>query len=429
MTNQFPQAHCDSYYSASANNSADYPQLEGSQSCDVCIVGAGFTGISTALHLSERGYKVIVVEANRVGWGASGRNGGQLIGGISGETLLHKQQNKDMSDLFWDMHWAGNEIVKSRVEKYNIDCDLKMGYIDVASRPRHMRGLEEGYEMLQKKQFPYETRMVSHSEISAELGTDHYLGGLVNMANGHLHPLNLCLGEATATVEQGTQIFEQSPVTSIQHGKRAKVITADGQVECDFAIVAGNAYHMLEQKQLGGVVFPAGSYIIATEPLSEEQIAEIVPADLAVCEMNYVLNYYRLSADKRMLFGGRCNYSGRDPVSIQKTMLPRMLEIYPQLKNVKIDYEWGGKIGIVINRIPHLGRIGSNVFYAQGYSGHGVNVTHLMGELLAEVVTGTSERFDIFEKVKHHRIPGSQLLGNNLIALGMIYFRLLDLRP
>ncbi|NKB36432.1 MAG: FAD-dependent oxidoreductase [Gammaproteobacteria bacterium] len=429
MNTQFPQPHTGSYYAATANSKEEYPVLEGAEDCDVCIVGGGFTGISSALELTERGYKVVVVEANRVSWGASGRNGGQLIGGISGESKLHKAQGKDMSDLFWDMHWAGNEIVKSRVEKYKIDCDLKSGYIDVATRPRHIRELEEYCEELQKKQFPFETRMVTKEACVNELGTDHYLGGMVNMANGHLHPLNLCQGEATAAVEQGAKIFEQSPVIRIEHGNRPKVFTDKGYVESNFVILAGNAYHMLEKRYTGGVVFPAGSYIIATEPLSEELQKEIVPADMAVCEMNHVLNYYRLSADKRMLFGGRCNYSGRDPASIKDSMLPRMLEIYPQLKGLKIDYEWGGKIGIVINRVPHLGQISNNIYFAQGYSGHGVNVTHLVGQILADAISGTSERFDIFAKVKHHRIPGGRVVGNNLVALGMLYFRMLDLLP
>lgn len=427
MTVQTPQAHCNSYYAASANNFPDHSHLEGVHSCDVCIIGGGFTGISSALQLSERGYKVMVVEANQVGWGASGRNGGQLIGGISGAERLQKFQDKDVSHLVEQMRWAGNDIVRQTVKKYNIDCDLKSGYVDVAIKARHIRAFEKEYENLKKNNFPHEVRLVAQEEMRGLLGTDAYIGGLINMASGHLHPLNLCLGEAAAAVEQGTQIFERSPVTRIEHGKKTKVHTAKGHVESDFVIIAGNAYHCLEQKHLGGIVFPAGSFIIATEPLSEELAREINPLDLAVCDPNYVLDYFRLSADRRMLFGGRCNYSGREPLSIKKTMLPRMIKIYPQLKDINIDYEWGGKIGIVINRIPHFGRLGNNVFFAQGYSGHGVNVTHLTGQILAEVVAGTSERFDMFEKVKHFRIPGGQLIGNNLVALGMIYFRLMDL--
>jgi glycine/D-amino acid oxidase-like deaminating enzyme len=266
-------------------------------------------------------------------------------------------------------------------------------------------------------------------QIREAIGTRAYRGGLLNMGSGHLHPLKLCLGEARAAVAEGAQIFERSAVTRIEHGARPKVHTDKGQVESDFVILAGGAYHALEEENIGGIVFPAGSFIIATEQLPEELLGEINPMCLAVCDPNYVLDYFRTSADGRMLFGGRCNYSGREPRSIRKTMQPRMVKIYPQLKDVRIEYEWGGKIGIVINRIPYMGRIGKNVFFSQGYCGHGVNVTHLAGQLLAEVVAGTSERFDIFERVKHYRLPGARWIGNNLVALGMVYFRMLDMRP
>ena len=424
---EFPQPHCNSYYAATASKSPDYPQLRGASSCDVCIIGAGFTGISAALDLAERGYKVIVLEANRVSWGASGRNGGQLIGGISGEERLRKSQDGDISDLLWKMRWAGHEIIRQRVEKYAIDCDLKSGYMDVAIKARHWHDLLEQYESLQRPDFPYETRLVPKQEITDVIGTEAYIGGLINMADGHLHPLNLCLGEAAAAVQQGAVIHEQSPVVRIEHGSKPRVHTESGSVSCDFVVLAGNAYHRLEARRLSGFVFPAGSFIIATEPLDDEQVNEINPLDLAVCDPNHVLDYFRLSADKRLLFGGRCNYSGREPDSIRKSILPRMLKIFPQLKGVRIDYEWGGKIGIVINRVPHIGRLDDNIFYSQGYSGHGVNVTHLAGQVVADAIAGTYERFDVFEKVKHLRIPGGQWVGNQLLALGMIYFRLLDL--
>jgi glycine/D-amino acid oxidase-like deaminating enzyme len=428
MTTAFPQAHTASYYAASINDTTVYPQLKGAHSCDVCIVGGGFTGVSAAVELAERGYKVSIVEANRISWGASGRNGGQLIGGVNGEHKLQKFQNRDISDLVWQMHWEGNEIVRNRVAKYNIDCDLKFGYIAVANKPRHQKELEEDYNYLQKKNFPHDIRLISREEMREVVGTDTYSSGMINTANGHLHPLNLCLGEASAAVSQGAVIYEKSPVTRIEHGNKPKVHTNQGYVECDFVILAGNAYHTLERKKLNGILFPAGSYIIATEPLGDDIANEINPQDLAVCDMNEVCDYFRLSADKRLLYGGRCNYSGRDPASIKKYMLPRMLKIYPQLKHTKIEYEWGGKIGIIINRIPHLGRIDKNIFYSQGYSGHGVNVTHITGRILAEAISGTYEKFDLFEKVRHHRIPGSRWFGNQMIALGMMYYRLMDLR-
>jgi glycine/D-amino acid oxidase-like deaminating enzyme len=250
---------------------------------------------------------------------------------------------------------------------------------------------------------------------------------MLDRRNGHLHPLNLCIGEARAAAGLGVKIFEQSPVVNIQHGKRPRVLTASGQVEANTVVLAGNAYHALERRHLSGLTFPAGSYIIATEPLSPEMIQSINPLDLAVCDLNNVVDYFRLSADGRMLFGGRCNYSGREPRSIQAAMLPRMLKIYPQLKGVRIDYEWGGKIGVVVNRIPLLGRIGGNVYYCQGYSGHGINATHVAGEIMADAITGTLERFDLFANSRHMRIPLGQWFGNQSVALGMLYYRLKDI--
>lgn len=422
-----PQEHTNSYYAATVNEHTDYPALQGDHQTDICIVGGGFTGISTALTLAERGYSVIVIEANRVGWGASGRNGGQLICGISGEHKLAKMFGERVTDILWDMHWRGHHIIHERVEKYAIDCDLKSGYIGVAHKPRHMRELEEDFANAQRRNVPYEYRLTDRDETRQITGTDAYIGGLINMGNGHLHPLNLCIGEARAATSLGTRIFEQSPVTNIEHGARPRVRTAHGCVEADAVVLAGNAYHTLERRHLSGLTFPAGSYIIATEPLSEDVRRKINPLDLAICDMNKVLDYFRLSADGRLLFGGRCNYSGREPASISRTMIPRMLKIYPQLKDVRIDYEWGGKIGIVINRIPLLGRIDRNIFYAQGYSGHGVNATHIAGEVIADAIGGTMERLDMFERVKHIRIPLGQWFGNQMVALGMIYYRMRDM--
>jgi glycine/D-amino acid oxidase-like deaminating enzyme len=419
--------HTGSYYAATVNDRTSYPELLGAHSADICVVGAGFTGIATALTLAERGYSVTVVEANRVGWGASGRNGGQLIGGISGEERLKKYYGASFADTLWEISWRGNDLVRERVDKHSIDCDLKPGYIDVAIKPRHMDELRAHYDELVARNFPYDYRMLSREETCEVVGTDAYIGGLVNMGSGHLHPLNLCVGEARVAAGLGVQIYEQSPVMHIEHGNKPLVVTATGHVEADAVVLAGNAYHALERRHLSGLTFPAGSYIIATEPLAPDVVAKINPLDLAVSDMNNVLDYFRMSADGRLLFGGRCNYSGREPRSIKAAMVPRMLKIYPQLQNTRIDYEWGGKIGIVVNRIPALGRINGNVYYCQGYSGHGVNATHLMGEIMADAVTGTMEKFDLFAEIDHFRIPLGQWFGNQIIALGMLYYRLKDI--
>ena len=416
------QPHTGSYYAATANEVTDYAPLQGDQHADVCVIGAGFTGIATALTLAERGYRVRVVEANKVGWGASGRNGGQMIGGIAGEKHLRKACD---DDTLWQMRWRGHDIIAERVAKHSIDCDLKYGYVDVAIKPRHLREFEEDLEQLEKHGFEHEYRMLDREETRATIGTDAYLGALLNMRNGHLHPLNLCLGEARAAAELGATIHEGSEVLHIEHGARPKVITAEGSVTADSVVIAGNAYHLVERR-LRGIMFPVNSFIIATEPLTDEQVASVNPRDLAICDPNFVLEYYRLSADKRMLFGGRFNYFGDDPAYIRERHRKKLSRLYPELADVRIDYAWGGTIGVPLNRVPQLGRIESNVFYCQGYSGHGVNVTHLAGRIMADAVGGTLEQFDLFADVKQTVVPGAHTFRKPMVTLGMWYYQIKD---
>jgi len=420
-----PEAHTGSYYAATANEITGFAPLYGAQNADVCVIGAGFTGIATALHLAERGYNVHVVEANRVGWGASGRNGGQLIGGIAGEKRIAKNLGKDQEEIFGKLRWAGHDIIRDHVQKYDIQCDLKFGYLDVAIKKRHLRDIRYDYDRLRSADFPYEVRVLNREEIREIIGTDVYIGALLNMANGHLHPLNLCIGEANAAVSLGATIYEQSPVLEIEKGKRPKVVTMNGSVSADAVVIAGNAYHTLEKK-LRGIMFPVNSFIIATEPLSEALVARINPKDLAVCDPNFVLEYFRLSADKRLLFGGRFNYFGDDPEYIKKRHRRKMARIYPQLADIGIDYAWGGAIGVPVNRVPQLGRVSGNVFYCQGYSGHGVNVTHLAGQIMADAVAGTFEKFDLFANVKPLVIPGAYRFSKPMVTLGMMYYRVKD---
>jgi glycine/D-amino acid oxidase-like deaminating enzyme len=419
------QEHTGSYYAATVNEVTDYASLHGAQTADVCVIGAGFTGISTALHLAERGYNVHVVEASRVGWGASGRNGGQIIGGISGEKKIAGYLGQDGERIMWEMRWAGHDIIRERVNTYGIDCDLKWGYLDVAIKQRHLRAQHDELETLEKYNFPHQYKMLSREETVCAIGTEAYLGALLNMGNGHLHPLNLCIGQAQAAVSRGATIFERSPVLRIKHGAKPSVITAQGSVTADFVVIAGNAYHFIERK-LRGNMFPVNSFIIATEPLPEELVNSINPDDLAVCDPNFVLEYFRLTADKRLLFGARCNYSGSDPGVIKRTLVPKILRIYPQLARTRIDYAWGGTIGVPINRVPQLGRISSNVFYSQGYSGHGVNVTHLAGQIMADTLAGTLERFDVFAKIKPIVVPGAHMFRNQMVALAMLYYQIKD---
>ncbi len=420
-----PQQHTASYYAATVNEVTDYAPLCGDQHADVCVIGAGFTGVSTALHLAERGYKVHLLEANRVGWGAAGRNGGELIGGIAGSAQIAKHLGAGRESFLWDMCWAGHDIIRERIQTYNIDCDLKWGYMDVAIRPRHVRDQQAEWEELQNHNFPYETRMLSGQETADLIGTDVYIGALMNMGNGHLHPLNLCIGEARAAVSLGTTICEQSPVLSIEQGDKPRVITAGGAVTADMVVLAGNAYHFIEPRPRG-TMFPVNSFVITTEPLSQEQVAAINPKDLAVCDPNFVLEYFRLTADKRLLFGGRCNYFGDDPAVIRKMLIPKMTRIYPLLANTKIEYAWTGRIGVTLKRVPLMGKLSSNVFYSQGYSGHGVNVTHLAGQIMADAVAGTFERFDVFAEIEPVIVPGAHRFIKPMVALGMLYYQIKD---
>jgi len=423
MTN--PQAHTGSYYAATVNQETAYPTLRGDQSADVCIIGAGFTGISTALHLAERGYKVCVVEANRVGWGASGRNGGQIISGIAGEACIAKHYGRDVEELFGELRWAGHDIIRERVQKYDIQCDLKWGYLDVAIKQRHMRDIEYDYDRLKAADFPHEVRILSADETQDLIGTDVYIGALLNRGNGHLHPLNLCIGEADAAASLGANIYEQSPVIDIHKGGRPKVVTEHGSVSADAVVLAGNAYHHLDPK-LRGIMFPVNSFIVATEPLSDDVVQSINREDLAVCDPNFVLEYFRLSADKRLLFGGRFNYFGDDPEYIRKRHRQKMARVYPQLANVGIDYAWGGTIGVPVNRVPLLGRLAQGVYYCQGYSGHGVNVTHLAGRIMADAIAGSVEQFDLFANVKPFIVPGAAMFTKPMVTLGMMYYQIKD---
>ena len=423
--------HTASYYAASSLPQPDHPVLQGEHVADVCVVGGGFSGLNTALELAERGMSVIVLEAHKIGWGASGRNGGQLIRGVGhGLEQFEGIIGKDGVRQMKLMGLEAVEIVRQRVERYNIACDLTWGYCDLANKPRDLEGFAEEAEELRGLGYRHETRLLQANEVRSVVGSDRYVGGLVDMGSGHLHPLNLALGEAAVAAQLGVKLFENSAVTRIDYGPEVRVHTAQGSVRARSLVLGCNAYLKDLNPQLSGKVLPAGSYIIATEPLSEAQAHALLPQNMAVCDQRVALDYYRLSADRRLLFGGACHYSGRDPQDIGAYMRPKMLDVFPHLADVKIDYQWGGMIGIGANRLPQIGRLPDqpNVYFAQAYSGHGVNATHLAGKLLAEAISGQqSHGFDLFAKVPHITFPGGKYLRSPLLALGMLWHRLKEL--
>ena len=426
--NTHTNTHPESWYAATINNDTAYPELTEHITVDVCVIGGGFSGVNTALELVERGYSVALLEAFKVGWGASGRNGGQLIRGIGhGLDQFKSKIGQEGIDAIDRMGWEAVEIVKKRVAKYNIDCDLTWGYCDLANTSQHMKDLEAEYKHLKSMGYPHELEMVAKNDLGKVVGSDAYLGGMIDMGSGHLHPLNLVLGEATAAASLGVQIFENSEVINIQQGKPVVVKTRQGQVTADSLVICGNAYVGDLNKKLGGKILPAGSYIIATEPLSDDMAKKVLPQNMAVCDQKLALDYYRLSRDNRLLFGGLCNYSGRDPVSIAGALKPHLDKVFPDLKDLKIEYEWGGMIGIGANRLPQFGRLQHNIYYAQAYSGHGVNATHMGAKLIAESIHNESDRIHVFEKVSHITFPGGKHLRSPLLAAGMLYARLKEL--
>ena len=430
--NQYTQEHALSYYAASARASTPYPELAGDLIADVCVIGGGFTGVNTAIELAQRGLSVILLEARRIGWGASGRNGGQLIRGI-GHDVEGFARHVGSEGVRY-LHRAGIdsvELVRQRITDNAIECDLRWGFCELANTPAQFDAFKTEQESLAQLGYRHETRLVAPELIRQQVvNAGVYKGGLIDMGSGHLHPLDLVQGEARLAASLGVRIFEQSPVLEIVHGPTVQVRTQSGTVRAGSLVLGCNAHLDELEQQLSGKVLPAGSYIIATEPLSAERAAELIPQNLALCDQKVGLDYYRLSADRRLLFGGACHYSGRDPTDIAAYMRPKMLKVFPQLADVRIDYQWGGKIGITANRFPQVGRLKQhpNVFYAQGYSGHGLNVTHWCAKLLGEAIhAGHSQGMDVFSNVPHMTFPGGPALRSPLLALGMFWYRLREL--
>ncbi|WP_299949796.1 FAD-binding oxidoreductase [uncultured Ruegeria sp.] len=435
MTDLSELEHTNSYYAATQRDKGIFPTFEGTVHTDICIIGGGLTGVATAVELGEYGQDVVLLEGRRIGWGASGRNGGQIIGGY-GEALSidpARTQAHFGAEAVDDLNRMSVEcvdIIRDRVAKYNIQCDLRWGYLDVARNRREMRGIAKMFANYQGASYPHEIRLLDRGELRDYLGTGSYVGGMANTGYGHLHVLDLCKAEARIAESLGARIFEQSLVTSLTRGAKIRIHTGQGTVIADRVVLAGNGY--LSQlapevaPELTRYVLPATSYVIATEPLGEDLARSVMQKNFATCDQRTALDYFRLSADNRMLFGGLCNYSARDPRSITGTMVKRMKSVFPQLSDVMIDYHWGGHMGIGLNRIPQLGLLDENIFYAQAYSGHGVAPTHMSGRILAEALVGDARRLELMAGVAHKPFPGGRMLRHALFATGMAYYKLKD---
>lgn len=423
------QEHIHSYYVASRNQHFTFPELNQALSADVCIIGAGFTGLSSALEFAEKGKSVVVLEGARVGFGASGRNGGQAINGFEegiDEYIAHVGEEK--ARQLWEMSLEAVDMIETRIEKYQIQCDWRKGYVTAALNERRMADLI-AIEQASRERFGYDSMQLwDKAKLQQHLGSELYVGGLYDDRSGHLHPLNYCLGLAKACQALGVQIFEHSPALEIAHQSDSKVVihTAKGSIMAENVVIATNAYiDSLSKKITFGIeksVIPVESFIIATEPLDQATADSLINNGMSVCDNNLLLDYYRLSADNRLLFGSD---SSTNTDMIAK-MRQNMLHVFPQLDSVKIEYGWGGPVAMTLNSTPHFGRVKPNIYFAQGYSGHGVALTGLAGRLIAEAICGDDQRLRLFESLKVPKLYGGKWLKKAALKIGIPYYRFLD---
>jgi len=424
------QLNQKSYYEASVLREPLGDPLRGEVAADVLVVGAGFAGLSSAIELAQRGYKVVVLEADRVCSGASGRNGGQaIVGYASGQEPFEKQLGPAVARQAWDMSLEAIDLIDARIAEFQIDCDRVNGYLYVADSGRKARALEADMKSMERD-YGLACDFATGTDVQRHIQSPLYCAAAYEKKSGHLHPLKFGLGLARAARSLGVQIFEKSPVTALQRGAMLCATTPSGRVTAKFGVLAGNCmlgeYGPEVAKEITPRIMPVGTYIIGTAPLGSELRARLIPSNAAVCDNNFVLDYFRFSADHRMLFGGRVSYSARTPAGLQNIMARRMREVFPALADTPVDYVWGGFVDISMNRAPDFGRLGDNLYYLQGFSGHGVALTGLAGKVVAQAVAGQAERFDVFSRLQHRKFPGGSLLRTPSLVIGMAYHQLRD---
>ncbi len=422
--------HIDSYYAASAHAAPARPPLAGDVEADVCVVGGGIAGCSTALFLAERGYKVVLLEGNRIAYGASGRSGGQAIVGYAcSQDKLVAQVGKIDARKMFDISVEALDLLQVQIAKHRIDCDLHWGHLHAAIKPRQETELRAWQDELVDEYGYTSTRWLDRAELAQVLNTERYIGALRDERSGHLHPLNYTLGLAAAAAAAGVTIHEESMVVGIDHGATARVRTAGGaSVRAKYVALCCNAF--IDEKisrHLRDRIMPVGTYIIATERLGRDRLEALVRENVAVSDVNFVLDYFRCSEDDRLLFGGRVSYSGRDALNTANATRKRMLNVFPSLADARVEYAWGGHVDITMSRAPDFGRLAPNVYYLQGFSGHGIALTGIAGQMVAETIAGQAERFDLFTQLKHHDFPGGPALRMPGLVLAMLWFRLKDL--
>ena len=402
--------------------------LRGEITCDVAVLGGGIAGCSTALHLAKRGYKVALLEARRVGYGASGRSGGQTIFGLAvSQQKLEREVGLEDARRLFALSIEALDRTQSLIREYAIDCHYRPNHVHVAVKPRHVRELEEWARELHEVYGYASVRLLDRDELQGHVRSSRFLGGLLDSRSGHLQPLKYTQGLARAAETAGAVVYENSEVLRYADGREVRIYTPAGAVRCAHLVLCGNAYIGAVAPTLSRRILGVGTYIIATEPLGEERARSLLPSNAAVADINWILDYFRRSQDDRLLFGGRVSYSSVQPPRLAESMRQRMVRVFPSLSDVKVANAWGGYLDITMSRAPDFGRLAPNVYYLQGFSGHGVALAGLAGELTAEAIAGTAERFDVFARIPHRDFPGGRLLRRPSLMLAMLYYRLRDL--
>jgi gamma-glutamylputrescine oxidase len=421
----------NSYYEASVTRPAPSAPLAERVATDVCVVGGGYAGLSAALELAERGYAVTLLEAQRIGWGASGRNGGQVIVGFGadGESAIRRQLAREDARRAWDVTVDALALVGERIRRHAIDCDYMPGYLSLAVRPRKSDELRRWMDHV-TNEYAYPLQWLDRAEVRSRVASERFDSGVFDARSGHLHPLKLCLGLGAAARAAGVRIYENSPVFVVERGAQPLVKTAQGEVRCKFLVLAGNVY-LGEYgdevaPEVAARIMPVGTYMIATQPMGRERAEALMRGRPAASDTNFVLDYFRLSADHRLLFGSGDSYTARTPPDLPARIRRSMLAVFPQLADLAIPHAWGGFVDITMNRAPDFGRLGGNIYYLQGFSGHGVALAVMAGQLAAQAIAGQAGRFDLFGRIAHQRFPGGALMRTPALVLGMMYYRLRD---
>jgi len=420
----------DSYYAASLDKSkTSSSTLNEEHSCDLCVIGGGFTGLSTAIESAKKGLKVILLEQNIIGWGASGRNGGQIWNDVAwGIDVIEKKYGESLAMKMWNISQSAVDLIDERVAEFEINCDKRNGGIHAATSANKMKEYEND-SIYKRNKYGYEQlEILDRKEVSYEIGSKLYYGGILDRGAGHLHPLKYCLGLMEAAQKLGVQCFENSCVIKInQHSSDIEVLTKQGKIKSKKIAVCCNAY--LDGLELGieNKIMPCETYIVCTEPLDEAIQNTILPNYYCVSDTNFDLNYYRLSSSKRMIFGGAVGYSLKNVEGLKKRTKRQLDKVYPQLVNHKIEYIWGGLIAITVNRVPDIGMLNDNVYYAHGFSGHGVAFTGIAGKIISEgIVNGKTSELEAFEKIKHKNFPGGRLFRMPLLVTISAMQRMMD---